>query len=307
MTFDKESHLKSKVCEEVEESDGSDHSNDEESVESNLSNSENSSDESLNINESPTEDDETLQVNQFKRRFNNIDMSSCWLNSCLQLILTGFDQCVFPVTLNSELGNELKRLKLDKRQACLDPTGIKNILVNTENTRVSLRISELESEIDNLTELQQQVKFVQNLRLDLLSGQQCVKDFFICLKENEISWPDVASIFNFKIINSVECCACNHLTTYETTELFIEIPVPPDNSRLNDFVEEVLNISELHGMYCEACQSFAQKEKRSKLALGCESEFIIVILLRGIETLDGFQLVKNCTSPTDNVFVRYCP
>ena len=209
--------------------------------------------------------------------------------------------------MNSELGNQLKRLKLDTRQTCLDPTGIKNILVTTEDTRVSLRISELESEIDNPTELQHQVEFVQCLRLDLLSGQQCVKDFFICLKENEISWPDVLSIFNFKIINSVECCACNHLTTYETIELFIEIPVPPDNSRLNEFVEEVLNISELQGMYCEACQSFAQKEKRTKLALGCESEFMIVILQRGIETLDGFKLVKNCTSPTDNVFVRYYP
>ena len=173
-----------------------------------------------------------------------------------------------------------------------------------EDPRVSLRISELESEIDNLFELQHQVEFVKRLRLDLLSGQQCVKDFFICLKENETSWPDVCSSFNFKMINSVECCACKDLTTYETTELFLEIPVPPDNSKLNEYVEEVFNIGELQGIHCEACHRFGQKEKRSKLFMGSESEFIIVILRRGIETLNGFKLIKHSTSPTDNVFIR---
>ena len=106
------------------------------------------------------------------------------------------------------------------------------------------------------------------------------------------------------MINSVECCACNNLTIYETTELYLEIEVPPDNSKLNEYVEEVFNIGELEGIYCEACHSFAQKEKRSKLAMGSESEFIIVILRRGIETLDGFELIKHSSSPTDNVFIR---
>ena len=74
---------------------------------------------------------------------------------------------------------------------------------------------------------------------------------------------------------------------------------------MNQYVEEFFNISELVGVYCEACQKILQKEKRSKLSSGSETEFIIVILRRGIETLDGFELVKNSTNPTDDVFIRY--
>ena len=92
--------------------------------------------------------------------------------------------------------------------------------------------------------------------------------------------------------------------TYETTQLYIEIPVPPDNSNLNEYVEEYFNISDLVGLRCDACQHFVQKERKSKLTLGCEAEFIIVILDRGIQTLDGFELVKDITHPTNNVFIR---
>ena len=142
------------------------------------------------------------------------------------------------------------------------------------------------------------------MRLDFYSGQQCVKDFFLCLSEKTLSWPDVCSSFNFKITHSNECLACNHLHTYETTELCIEIPVPPDNSNLNEYVEEYFNISNLVGLRCEACQQFVQKEQKSQLTDECEAEFIIVILDRGILTMDGYKLIKNITNPANNVFIR---
>ena len=178
------------------------------------------------------------------------------------------------------------------------------MLVATEDTRIALRISELESNINDQNELHHQIEAVEKLRLDLLSGQQCVKDFFICLQENMLSWPDVCSVFNFTVTQSTECCSCETLTTSDTTQLYIEIEVPPDNSHLNNSVEEMLNISELFAMNCENCKKLVQKEKRLQLTSASESEFITVILRRTVETLDGYELNKNRTICTDDVFIR---
>ena len=111
--------------------------------------------------------------------------------------------------------------------------------------------------------------------------------------------------FNFSVTHLTLCCACDNLNTHETFQLYIEIPVPPDNSPLNEYVEEYFNISELGGVHCEACQKFVEKEKRSKLTDTNEAEFITVILRRAIETMDGYELDKNTTIPTDDVFIRY--
>ena len=120
-----------------------------------------------------------------------------------------------------------------------------------------------------------------------------------------LSWPDVCSIFYFKITHSTTCCNCNHVNESETTQMYLEMPVPPDNTNLNDYVEEHLNTSSLVGVFCEdGCQKFVQTEKRSTLTLANDSEFLIVILTLAIETLDGFKLVDNRTIPTNDVFIR---
>ena len=87
--------------------------------------------------------------------------------------------------------------------------------------------------------------------------------------------------------------------------MYVEIPVPPDQSNLNDYVEEYFNISSLVGLHCgNACQTFVQVEKNSKLTLSGETEFFTVILTRAVETMNGFQLVSNRTMATDDVYIR---
>ena len=87
--------------------------------------------------------------------------------------------------------------------------------------------------------------------------------------------------------------------------MYVEIPVPPDQSSLSDYVEEYFNMSSLVGLNCEnACKSFVQVEKSSKLSLSNETEFFTVILTRAIETMNAFQLVKNRTMATDDVHIR---
>ena len=87
--------------------------------------------------------------------------------------------------------------------------------------------------------------------------------------------------------------------------MYVEIPVPQDNSNLNDKVEEHLNTSSLVGLYCEnMCEKFVQVEKSSKLSSVAETEYLIIVLTRGVETVDGFQMIRNRTLPTNDVFIR---
>ena len=107
LTFDKESHLKKKLVEEI----------------SNCSNT--SSEEFETDNEDKSFDSmasysSVQRTQHFRRKFKNVDMTSCWLNSCLQLILIALDHYSLRETLNSELGLELLKLRSSDQHISLD-------------------------------------------------------------------------------------------------------------------------------------------------------------------------------------------
>lgn len=102
-------------------------------------------------------------------------------------------------------------------------------------------------------------------RFDLSEGQQCVRDFYLCLEVNLEDWPEVCGILRFGLLHSTTCIACNHRNTTETFQMYEEIPVPPDGTHLNNYVEEYLNQSELVTMTCQdGCSKVVQAEKRSQ-------------------------------------------
>ena len=78
----------------------------------------------------------------FRRKFHNPDMATCWLNSCLQLVLNAMDHGD-DIILDSELGLELKRLQTSNQDLSLNPTIVKDIIVSTEDTRIATRLSRL--------------------------------------------------------------------------------------------------------------------------------------------------------------------
>ena len=92
----------------------------------------------------------------------------------------------------------------------------------------------------------------------------------------------------------------------ETTEIYVDIPVPPENSSLSEYVSNYLCTSYLVEKKCEdACQQYVQAEKSSKISELNEAELIIIILKRGVPTLDGYKIVDSAVSATENLFVRY--
>ena len=262
--------------------------------------------ESVNNPSNTRKKSEQLIISSFTRRIRNPDMATCWLNSCLQLILTAVDYDEYTaMTFNSELGQELLSLQSDSKTKILDPSTLKDIIVATEDVRVASRLSELSYQIFDKKKLNEKSDQINNLRLDFKNGQQCVRDFFICLNENLVSWPDVYSQFSFRLTHSTVCSSCQFRIQSETNQLYLEMSVPPNGSNLKNYLEDLLNEGSKVGLYCEGgCSAFSERVKRTSLTCSDEAKFLIIILTRGIETMDGYQLVNSKINSTDVINIR---
>ena len=243
-----------------------------------------------------------ISSSQFQRRMKNPDMATCWLNACLQLVLTALDHSLTDLHLNSELGKEL--LKLQK-QKFIDPSNIKEILVDAENFRIAVRRSEIINTHKNEDDLNRLLENVNSLHLNLSTGQQCVRDFFVCLKENLENWIDVYEKFQFTTVNTTTCLKCKHRNSSEQNEIYMEMDVPPDRSRLSSFVEEFLTESLIVEYHCQdGCNAYYQAENKRQLKSVNESQFLLILLRRSVMTERGPNIVKNKFLATFDLNIR---
>ena len=65
----------------------------------------------------------------------------------------------------------------------LDPSILKHIHVTTDDTRIAMRLSELSTEGLDQYQLESRTNAIKYMRLDLISGQQCARYFFFCIKQ----------------------------------------------------------------------------------------------------------------------------
>ena len=142
--------------------------------------------------------------------------------------------------------------------------------------------------------------------LDLNKGQQCMRDFFICLNENFEQWPDLYTKISFCLNHSITCSVCGEKSEYKTDQSYIEMDVPPDGSNMKYFIEDTFNgFTSVEAMCTGSCNQSRIKQKRTELVPSILSNFIIVILSRGQITVNGYQFVGNRVTVTDDVNVRY--
>ena len=247
----------------------------------------------------------TEVVTQWSRRFQNPDLSTCWLNSCLQLILASLDHAHVENQFQSELGIMLSDLtKLDPGQS-IDPTNIKNIIIFAEDMRIAKRKSEITDKIKDKNILSNMLRNIDQTYLNLKSGQQCVRDFFICLKENMEDWMDIYNMFNFTAINLSICMACGYRSTSEQPQIYLEVDVPPDGSNLNEYVEKNLNDGIMVEYRCEdGCNAQFRAEKRTLLKSVEDTQFLIVMLRRSIVSEFGLELLPNNVYPEGAINIR---
>ena len=225
----------------------------------------------------------------------------------MQLILIAFDHLdIDDSSFSSELGTEILRLKLADQSLSLDTVFVKGILSETEDIRIAERLSELDASNFDEAELRKRRNDVLNQRFDLRSGQQCIRDLFICLEENAVNWPDITCHFNFTIEHSTLCCNCQYEIKTETDQLYLELSVPENNSDLYTAIEDFFNTSNLVTRFCEeSCKKVVQAEKRHQLKTREEASLITVILSRASGTADNHFLNENIVNAIHDVFIRY--
>ena len=117
---------------------------------------------SLNVDDSKENEEE----NPLQRRIINKDLTSCWLNSCLQLLQTVFDASSSIPEFNSDLVQQLKFLKETDKSKSLDPSLIKQLLVEADNKRIEDQKEYYKLTIKDPHELRRRLRYVEELRRD---------------------------------------------------------------------------------------------------------------------------------------------
>ena len=245
--------------------------------------------DATNLADSEDEEDwsnESLNIQpSFNRRFNNEDLATCWLNSCLQLILLCLDYSGQNIVFHSELGKELEYLKSIENGMALDPTNVKNILVTTEDTRIALRLSELSDDDDQ--------EPILKSRLNLLRGQQCARDFFVCLKQNEENWSDVCSLLNFELTSSTTCGYCKNISQSSDDFLFQEVPAPLDGSDLVLLLRNAFCDGTQVEYHCAQCHQHSMSINRVNITDMSQTQFITLLVKRVFEEDNSYEFIHN--------------
>ena len=221
------------------------------------------------------------------RKFRNPDMTYCWLNSCLQLVLNAMEHYQFHYEFNSSLGLELDRLFHSDRE--LNPTNVRDIIMEEERER------------------RRRNPLAQYLNLE--NGQQCCRDFFLALKENLTAWPEVFALFCFQIMEETRCPNCKRVTsTNDDSEprMYLEMEVPGNGSDLSYVVETELHSSQdVESYHCESrnggCGMRLTARHRNMIKSMTDKQFIIVLLRRVIETNDGYEINRNNVRATGDI------
>ena len=115
------------------------------------------------------------------------------MNSCLQVILTAIDHLEDIVETGSPLWDHLLWLQSKGHSIALDPTDIKQLILNTERERIAsnnIPQNNMLFDLGNLDIFSDQ----GNLSVNQIGQQDC-REFFCCLDENRDKWPDVFNLF----------------------------------------------------------------------------------------------------------------
>ena len=233
-----------------------------------------------------------------QRRIINPDLQTCWLNSCLQLVLTAFDYMGNVSPSGSNLWNTLVELKTQDISVALDPSRIKDLIIQTERKR--LREGNF-GQKHSLFDLQMPSGPCGSKSSSRIGQQDC-KDFFFCLNENRESWEDVFKLFKISTLTSTTCTACNNVSVQEVDAnetTFITLDCPATSISMKNHIEENLNGGELQEWRDETgCGKLTQGIVRTRLTNVNESKFIIIHLQRLVKI--GTQLYIVDTKVNDS-------
>ena len=231
--------------------------------------------------------------NNEQRRIINPDAQTCWLNSCLQLVLTALDHKdniddMTSYGSASVLWDQLIWLQGKDPSVILDPTDIKNVLIQKERERISRGNVSPHNMLFDLGNLQ--IMYDNNgddMRVNRIGQQDC-KDFFYCLDENRESWHDVFNLFKINTLSMTECASCSHVSRQEIsgpTSTIIELDCPTVSESMKHYVENKMNGYEEYNGWRdeEGCGKVTVGKSSTRIENIEDAEYIVFVLKRLIQ------------------------
>ena len=227
-----------------------------------------------------------LNNSKKQRTIVNEDSQTCWLNSCLQLVLTAFDHMENIAETGTVLWDHFIWMKEKDPSSALDPTSIKGIILQTERDRAvreNILHNRMLFDVGNLPLLYDDGgQSIQRI------GQQDCKDFFYCLNENQDVWPDVFSMFKVSTLERTQCVSCLHISQQEVSgdaSTFIQLDCPSQPVSMKHYTESKMNGYEQRTGWRDedGCGVITVGKQSRRIANIEDTEFIIFILSRLME------------------------
>lgn len=225
-------------------------------------------------------------------------MESCWLNSCMQLVLAAFDHSSELVTNGSPLWKLLTQYKMKDEGDIINPLEIRDLLLATERDRILLKGVRPENRLFHYAN----TNSTNEDRLKSLSeasriGQQDCKDFFVCIEQNKESWADVYSVFDFSATKATLCHNCqveSRPPNYDK-QTFMMFDCPQQDITLSQYVSKHLNESTSvnNWRHEDGCNRIGEATNRVRLVNVESTKFITIIVNRLMRDPQGHLTISN--------------
>ena len=241
------------------------------------------------------------------RYFSNPDQASCWMNSCLQAVLTALDHLNSPVQNGSPFYNYLMYFQDSERVMPLDPTEIKNLIFHQEKRRiVETNVSPVfrHFHFEGTTSSNEADLCVEVLERQ---RQQDCRDFFSCILSNKKAWPDVSNLFEFSIEEFTVCLSCGFSSRSGKIEdvPFLPLDCPSHSTPLQEMIEKLNGQSVRKDWKCESvCKRVTGGKHFTKVIDVSSITFFTTVVNRLIRHESGsLKILNTKCSVTDNVTI----
>ena len=237
-----------------------------------------------------------------QRRIINPDAETCWLNSCLQLVLTALDFKDVICPTGSVLWQNLLWLQGKDSSVVLDPTDVKQTILYTERERVVRRGVAPSHTLFDLGNSRRE------LRMDRIGQQDC-KDFFFCLDENRESWTDVFNLFKIKTLSETECSSCGHSSRQKVSgneRTFITLTCPNEEVDMKDYLEDQMNSFNVVEDWRDedGCGNQAEGRLRTRISNIEDTNYVIFVLERLTRIDERLRIMRTKVNVNQNELVH---
>ena len=247
-------------------------------------------------------------VNVQHRRMHNRDMSTCWLNCCLQALLTAMDRHLErngPEIFEnwfSTLGILLVDLQMTDITVPLDTSSVRTLLVTADEERINNEKEQIMEEIADPRQRKMQLESVDRTNLHLGVGEQCARDFFVALAQCREAFTDVYQFFNYPFKVYTTCLMCQKSTEpNEQEELYREINCPSHGSSLKDAViHSFRDGTFLEDRKCHSCHITGRSITRRPMSDVNNADFLTIIITR-TEGFPNPTILRNDVTAVESV------